>query len=153
MEVLDVDPVTFIPPFDTYDNNTVLALRELGFKTVSGGIGFTEEYYNRTAPFIMHEIVHIPETQAFVMNWEDHTFYNLTLLKKRFQNFYEKRLIYVQMTHYFTFTGREKLDQLNDFLDFIKNHDSVKFMTLGKFGEAYLEGRIKKTAEGWLLST
>ena len=152
-ETLNVDPVTFIPPFDTYDNNTALALKELGFKAVSGGAWFTEVYYNRTNPFITQEIVHLPESQAFIMNWENHTFYTLNFLKTRFDDFYEKRLIYIQMIHFFTFTSQEKLDQLQGFIDFIKNHEKVKFMTLRSFAEAYLDGKIEKTAEGWKVSS
>ena len=151
-ETLNVDPVTFIPPFDTYDNNTAIALKELGFEVVSGGAWFTEVYYNGTKPFITHEIVHVPGSQAFVKNWENHTFYSLDFLKNRFDEFYERRLIYIQTIHFFTFTSQEKLDQLTAFIDFIKNHEKVKFMTLRSFAEAYLDGRIEKTAEGWKVS-
>jgi peptidoglycan/xylan/chitin deacetylase (PgdA/CDA1 family) len=151
-ETLNVDPVTFIPPFDTYDNNTALALEELGFKAVSGGAWFTEAYYNRTNPFIMQEILHVPASQAFIKNWENHTFHTLDFLKTRFDDFYEKRLIYIQTIHFFTFTSQEKLDQLEAFIDFIKNHEKVKFMTLRSFAEAYLDGKIEKTAEGWKVS-
>lgn len=148
-DTLNVDPVTFVPPFDTYDNNTALALKELGFKTVSGGAWFTEEYYNRTNPFTMQEILHIPASQAFVENWKNQTFHTLDFLKNRFDDFYEKHLVYIQTIHYFTFTTQEKLDQLGAFIEFIKNHEKVKFMTLRTFTEAYLDGKIEKTPEGW----
>lgn len=151
-DALSIDPITFIPPYDTYDNNTALALREFGFKVVSGGAWFTDVYYNRTPPFVMQGIVHIPESQGFVMSWENHAFYSIDFLKSRFEDAYEKRLIYVQMLHFFTFANQEKLDQLRAFIKFIKSHEGVKFMTLGDFGEAYLEGKIEKTAEGWLVS-
>ena len=148
-ETLNADPVTFIPPFGTYDNNTVLALKELGFGVVSGGAEFTKEYYDRTNPFITQEILHVPESQPFIMEWKNHTFYTLDFLKNRFDDYYESGLIYVQTIHYFTFTNQEKLDQLKDFIAFIKNHEKVKFMTLRSFAEAYLDGKIEKTAEGW----
>ncbi len=152
-ETLNVDPVTFIPPFGTYDNNTVLALKELGFEAVSGWAQFTKEYYNKTDPFITEGIFHVPESQSFVMNWQNHTFYTLDYLKNRFDDYYEKRLIYVQSIHYFTFTNQEKLDELKDFIGFIKDHDKVKFMTLRSFAEAYLNGKIERTAEGWKVTT
>lgn len=152
-ETLDVDPVTFIPPFDTYDNNTARALKELDLKVVSGGAWFTELYYNRTNPFIMQEVLHVPASQAFIKNWKNHTFYTLNFLKTRFDEFYEKRLIYLQTIHFFTFTSQEKLDQLEAFINFIKNHEKVKFMTIRGFAEAYLGGKIQKTAEGWRVSS
>ena len=149
---LDVDPVTFIPPFGTYDNNTVLALKELGFEAVSGWAQFTKEYYNKTDPFITEGIFHVPESQSFVMNWKNHTFYTLDFLKTRFDEYYGGGLIYVQTIHYFTFTSQEKLDQLKEFIDFMKDHEKLRFMTLRGFTEAYLDGKIEKTAEGWRVS-
>ncbi len=151
-ETLNVNPITFIPPFGTYDNNTALALRELGFKAVSGDAWFTEAYYNRTNPFITQEILHVPASQAFIRYWENHTFHTLDFLKAKFDDFYEERLIYVQTIHFFTFASQEKLDQLKAFIDFIKNHEKVKFMTLGSFAESYLDGKIEKTADGWEVS-
>jgi len=151
-KTLDVDPVTFIPPFGTYDNNTVLALKELGFKAVSGGARFTKVYYNKTDPFITEGIFHVPESQSFVMNWQNHIFYTLDFLKTRFDEYYESGSIYVQTIHYFTFTSQEKLDQLKDFIDFMKDHEKLRFMTLRDFTEAYLDGKIEKTAEGWRVS-
>ena len=149
---LNVDPVTFIPPFGTYDNNTVLALKELGFRAVSGGARFTKVYYNKTNPFVTQEILHVPESHVFIKNWQNHTFYTLDFLKTRFDEYYERGSIYVQTIHYFTFTSQEKLDQLKDFIDFVKNHDRLKFMTLRGFTQAYLDGKIEKTAEGWRVS-
>jgi len=151
-ETLNVDPVTFIPPFGTYDNNTALALKEIGFKAVSGDAWFTEAYYNRTNPFILQEILHVPASQAFVKNWENHTFHTLDFLKTRFDDFYKNHSVYIQTIHFFTFTIQEKLDQLEAFLDYIKGHERVKFMTLRSFAEAYLDGKIEKTAEGWQVS-
>ena len=148
-ETLDTDPVTFIPPFGTYDNNTILALKALDFQTVSGWGQFTKEYYNRTGPFITQEILHVPESQSFVKSWHNHTFYTLEFLKNRFDDYYEKGLIYVQTIHYFTFTDQEQLDQLRAFIEFIKDHKDVEFMTLRRFAEGYLDGKIEKTTEGW----
>ena len=151
-KTLDVDSVTFIPPFGTYDNNTVLALKELGFEAVSGWAQFTKEYYNKTDSFITEGIFHVPESQSFVMNWQNHTFYTLDFLKTRFDEYYGGGLIYVQTIHYFTFTSQEKLDQLKDFIDFMKDHEKLRFMTVRDFTEAYLDGKIEKTAEGWRVS-
>jgi len=151
-KTLNIDPVTFIPPFGTYDNNTVLALKELGFKAVSGWGQFTTEYYHQTEPFITQEILHIPESQSFIKYWQNHTFYTQDSLETRFDESYERGLIYVQTIHYFTFTSQEKLDQLKDFIDFMKNHEKLRFMTLRGFTEAYLDGKIEKTAEGWRIS-
>lgn len=151
-ETLNVDIVTFIPPFDTYDNTTAIALKKLDFKVVSGGAWFTEAYYNRTDFFIMHEILHVPASQEFIRCWENHTFHTLDFLKTRFDDFYKKCSIYIQTIHYFTFTTEEKLDQLEAFIDYIKGHMGIKFMTFRSFAEAYFDGKIEKTAEGWKVS-
>ena len=148
-EALNIEPVTFIPPFNTYDNNTVLALKNLGFKVISGGGFFTKFYYGKNQPFTMNGLVHIPDSQFFVKDWKNLSFYSLDFLKKRFESFYKKKLVYVQTIHYWAFDTEEKLNMLRSFIRFIKNHEKVKFMTLKSFGEAYLENRIKKTVNGW----
>ncbi|RJX15898.1 DUF2334 domain-containing protein [Candidatus Bathyarchaeota archaeon] len=89
-EALNIEPVTFIPPFNTYDNNTVLALKNLGFKVISGGGVFTKFYYGKNQPFTMNGLVHIPDSQFFVKNWKNLSFYSLDFLKKGLKVFIRK---------------------------------------------------------------
>lgn len=144
------EPVdTFIPPFNTYDQTTVVELVDAEIPIVSGGKWFTRDYFDTAdIPFTAGGALHIPQTHAFVSDWETAAFYSLEDMIAAFDRVYAEGDLYVQMMHYQHFTTNERLDQLRSLLRHIKR-DGVGFMTLTAFGNAYLDGTIKRAEEGW----
>ncbi|EJN59976.1 DUF2334 domain-containing protein [Halogranum rubrum] len=144
-------PDTFVPPFDTYDNETVRALVRANFTTVSGGGWFTESYYGQTEPFESGGIHHVPNSQPFVEDWSTHAFYSDDVLEQQFDASYRNHSLYVQMIHYQTFTDDERLQSLRSLIHHMKSKEGVRFTTLGEFTEQSRQDELKRVDDGWLV--
>jgi len=142
---------TFIPPMDTYDNDTVRTLDEQDFTLVSGGGWFTKHYYNQTGVFEYGGVLHIPNSNGFVENWSTNELYSQSELQRSFDRAYENDSIYVQMLHYPQFDTSEKRDRLRDLIEYMKSKGDVKFTTLGRLAERFQENTIRRTDDGWQL--
>lgn len=141
---------TFVPPFNTHDRNTTLALREAGYTTVSANQWFNRGYYGEEDVFVADGMVHVPSSESFVANWTTNQFKEPDALRASFESAYEDGSLYVQMLHYPTFDDERKVERLRSFVQFVKGHEDVKFTTLGEFAQAYRTGRLLKTDDGWL---
>jgi peptidoglycan/xylan/chitin deacetylase (PgdA/CDA1 family) len=98
---------TFIPPFDSYDNNTLIALREQGFTVIS-----TDDYTEAvlfghpppprnlpptpqspdlptSQPFILNGLLHLPANYE-TYNWTTSSFIPLEKQEQRFDLFYAR---------------------------------------------------------------
>lgn len=151
---------TFVPPMNTYDDETVRAVEESGYTTISGGTWFTDQYYDRdgagneTAYFETGEVRHVPETQAFE-DWNAYDgsgevpFHETETLTDAFDETHEENGVFVQMIHYQYFTTEERLEQLRTLIGHMKSTDDVGFMTLGQFSDGLENGAIERTDEGW----
>lgn len=144
-------PRTFIPPLDTYDNNTVRALVEANYTVVSGGGWFTNQYYGETRPFETNGLLHVPNSQSFVKNWSTNEFYSERAIERRFDRAYQNQSLYMQMLHYPTFTDESKLETLRGVIEHMKSKEGVRFMTVGSFAEKYQSGELKRVDDGWLV--
>lgn len=147
-----VTPTTFVPPFDAYDEVTVEVLVDGGYRVVSGSDDQTEPVFGEREPFLSNGIVHVPNDGDIVADWSTHAFYTPEQMQARFDQAYEDGESYVQMIHYFTFTSEEKREQLQSFVQYIKGHDDVLFLSLGEFGQATTDGRLTQTDSGWVYS-
>lgn len=148
-----VRPTTFVPPFNTYDENTIAALDERGIHTVSGGAWFTEAYYDRSDSFRTGDALHVPSSHSFVANWSTNEFHDNATLRRSFDAAYENRSLYVQMLHYPTFTDDTKLAQLRSLIRYMKSREDVGFLTLADFARAVRSGALERTADGWRYRT
>ncbi|SEQ51726.1 DUF2334 domain-containing protein [Natrinema salaciae] len=148
-DCLETTPRSFVPPYATYDNATVSALAAENFTTVAGGGWFTESYYGRTEPFETDSVVHLPEDQGFVKNWETNAFHEPQTLRNQFEDAYTSGEIYVQGLHYWTFDSDRRFEQLESFIRYVKRHDDVLFLTLEEFGDASRDGRLTEAGNGW----
>lgn len=150
-ECVDHDVETFIPPMNTYDENTVTALDEVGYTTVSGAGWMTEALYGESRAFREGGLVHAPMWEdASMLNWSDPNpdYYEFEELQATFDEALEANAAYVHMLHYFTFTEDEHFELMADFLDYVDDHD-VRFMTIGEFGQGVADGDVERTDDGW----
>ncbi|WP_135830198.1 DUF2334 domain-containing protein [Halorussus halobius] len=146
---VDRTPATFVPPFDTYDDETASALAARNYTVVSGGGWFAAEYYDETGPFEDGGVVHLPNAQSFVKNWTTNEFHDQRHLERQFDEAYRNGEVYVQMLHYPTFTDEAKRDRLRGLIHHMQSKEDVAFMTVGEFARKYRDGRLTRTAEGW----
>lgn len=150
-------PEVFVPPFGTYSNETARILDEEGYLAVSGGGWYTRSYYGPSGdqrhveePFRANGLLHVPRSKAFVENWTTGEFYSMDAIRKRFERTYENNGVYVQMIHYPIYTDEEKLRKLRHFIQYVKGHHGVKFMTLGEFARSYESGRLERIEDRWV---
>ncbi len=138
---------SFIPPFDTFDNNTLEAASELGF------IVFSARYNETSAaigePYIYKKLVVIHASQSLTKNWETGATESYDELKRSFDKVYDKGGVFVLETHYFRF-NRKNAEIIRKLIHYMKGKD-VAFMKLGDFGEGYLNGTVRKENGFWVI--
>lgn len=144
-------PTTFIPPFDTYDNNTVRALTEQQYTAISGGGWFTIQHYNTSKPFQTGDVLHVPNSKSFVSDWSNDEIYTERELEQSFDAAYENNDLYMQMLHYPTFTDEKRLQTLRGLIQHMKSKDGVYFTTVGEFAAQSRNGELKRVDDGWLV--
>ncbi|SFL39235.1 Peptidoglycan/xylan/chitin deacetylase, PgdA/CDA1 family [Halogranum rubrum] len=142
---------TFIPPFDTYDNNTVRALTRQNYTAISGGGWFTIQYYNESEPFETGGMLHVPNSHSFVKDWSADELYTEEELEEAFDATHQNNGVYVQMLHYPTFTDESRLQTLRGLIHHMKSREGVRFMTLGEFAERSQQGKLERVDDGWLV--
>lgn len=156
-ECVDSPSKTFIPPMNTYDDNTTRLLAEENYTVVSGGDWFTDQYYDvddGAEYFEAGGLLHVPENQAFE-NWSEHDggeevpFEDTETLTNSFDETHEENGVHVQMLHYQYFTTEERLDQLRELIQHMKSTDDVGFMTLEQLANGLENGTVERTDDGW----
>jgi peptidoglycan/xylan/chitin deacetylase (PgdA/CDA1 family) len=158
-ECVDSPSKTFIPPMNTYDDNTTRLLAEENYTVVSGGDWFTDGYYERDSDtdaeyFEAGGMLHVPENQAFE-NWGEHDgtsevpFEDTETLTNSFDETHEENGVHVQMLHYQYFTTDERLEQLQELIQHMKSTDGVGFMTVEQFANGLENGTVERTDDGW----
>ncbi|MEM4780913.1 MAG: DUF2334 domain-containing protein [Halalkalicoccus sp.] len=150
---------TFIPPMNTYDDDTVRAVENGSYTTISGGTWFTDRHYDRAgagddpAYFETGEVRHVPETHAFE-DWGAHDGGEVPLkdtetLTDEFDGVHAENGVYVQMLHYQYFTTEERLDRLRELIRHMKATGGVGFMTVEQFSSGLENGAVERTDDGW----
>jgi hypothetical protein len=167
---------TFIPPFHTYDNNTLIAIRSEGLNVVStddyveavlyrkpspppSSLPLGETYpqespdLSTSQPFVLDGIVHMPANME-LYNWTAGAFVPLEQLERRFELFYARPgSTFIILLHHYLFTSEESFQELRGLVDFIIGHEGVKFMTLAESARLLATGMLKRTQNGWELLT
>ncbi|MFC6905911.1 DUF2334 domain-containing protein [Halalkalicoccus tibetensis] len=148
---------TFVPPMNTYDENTAELLAEEEYTVVSGGDWFTDGYYDVDEDEYYFEaggMLHVPENQAFE-DWGAYDgtgevpFEDTETLTGAFDETHADNGVHVQMIHYQYFTSEERLDQLRDLIQHMKATDDVGFMTLEQLSKGLENGTVERTDDGW----
>lgn len=148
-ECLGTPPTAFVPPYGTYDDATIRALAAENVSILSDSDWFTSDYYGETDPFETRGVLHVSEDHGFVSDWNTGDFHEQSTLRERFDAAYRAGELYVHVLHYWTFDDADRRDQLRSFLDYVKRHDGVLFMTVSQFAEAYRDGRLTRTDDEW----
>lgn len=139
----------FIPPFDTYDNNTIEALRKAGIIVLSAR--YMNENESVGIPEVIDGLVVIHASQSLIGNWSTMTLNSYSDIKSSFDEMYEKGGVFVLEMHYHIFTKKQALRLVNDLIHYMKSKGNVAFMELGDFGEGYLNGTIRKEDGVWVI--
>ncbi|MDK2372626.1 MAG: DUF2334 domain-containing protein [Candidatus Korarchaeota archaeon] len=146
LETVGFRPITFIPPFDTYDSNTIRAAKELGFKV------FSARYSNESDPgwpVMMDGIVLINAATSLTKDWEEGSVRSFIELKNAFDRVYERGGVFVLEMHYYRFDDKT-IATIRELIHYMKEKD-VAFMTLGEFGTGYLKGTIRREGDMWII--
>lgn len=164
---------TFIPPFNSYDSNTLIALKEQGLTVIS-----TDDYAEAvlfgnpppprnlpptpqspdlptSQPFILNGLLHLPANYE-TYNWTTSSFIPLERQEQRFELFYARPgSTFTLLLHHwlYTYVPGGHFEELQSLIGFIKGHDGIKFMTIGQFTKLFTSGQLKKTPTGWQLSS
>jgi hypothetical protein len=172
----DVPITTFIPPFDTYDGNTPIAIRNQGLTAISSDHYVERVLYGKpppppaslpsgqtypqeppelstSQPFVLDGIVHLPANTE-LYNWTARSFIPLDSLQRRFELFYDRPgSTFMILLHHYLFTSEEPFQELRRLVDFIKTHEGVKFMTASQFARFFATGALRRTQNGWECSS
>lgn len=164
---------SFIPPFNSYDSDTLIALREQNLTVIS-----TDDYTEAvlfgnpppprnlpptpqspdlptSQPFVLNGIVHLPANYE-TYNWTTNSFIPLQKQEQRFELFYARPgSTFTLLLHHwlYTYIPGGHFEELQSFISYIKGHDGIKFMTMGQFTKLFTAGALKKTIAGWQLFT
>jgi peptidoglycan/xylan/chitin deacetylase (PgdA/CDA1 family) len=145
-------PTTFVPPFDSYDNQTVSALNQQGYDTISGG---TWTYGHPDAVFEQGGLMHVGyvTTQGLTQlyyNWtaSPPRAHSLSELNQSFDRARQTHSLFLFTLHYQQFTNESERERLREFIAYQKSTD-IAFMTVGQLAAAVNQGRLFQTDQGW----
>ncbi len=138
----------FIPPFDTYDNNTIKALRMANIRILSARYMDEKEY---TDPIIVDGVLLVHASQSLILNWSNITLNSYNDLVRSFDDVYDKGGVFVFEMHYYHFNKQKNLRLVRNLVHHMKAKEGVAFMKLGEFGEGYLNGTIRKESGIWII--
>lgn len=142
-------PRTFVPPFNTYDDETMRALHATNYTLVSGGAWFSQEYYGKTGVFTTNGIQHVPNDASFVDNWTTDAFYAQDDVNARFDAAYEDGSLFVQLLHYPAMQNESHRAALRGLIAHMQSKPGVRFMTLGELHRGLANGTIERVDGGW----
>ncbi len=148
LEESDAEVRVFIPPFDTYDNNTIKALSRADIRILSARYMDENE---STDPIIVDGVLLVHASQSLVLNWSNMTLNSYDDLIRSFDDVYDKGGVFVFEMHYYHFNKQKNLRLVRNLIHHMKAKEGVAFMKLGEFGEGYLNGTIRKESEIWII--
>lgn len=142
-------PTTFVPPMNTYDENTTRAAAATDYTTVSGGSWFTRQYYGEAPVFENGSVVHVASAGGYAENWATMETKSRAELQADFDEAYAEGGTFVMMIHYPDFDTPEKRADLRALLEHAKSREDVRFVTVGEFGSRVANGTMERTDDGW----
>lgn len=108
--IFQTEVISFIPPWNSYDDNTLNVLNEAGFKIVSSSI--TDGALSR------NDICYYPHTTG-----------ELHLLKTIISTNIDREGVIVVMIHDYDFTTNGAIESLDTLLSFIRHKEHLRFYT------------------------
>jgi peptidoglycan/xylan/chitin deacetylase (PgdA/CDA1 family) len=145
-------PVTFIPPFNTYDETTVDVLGHEGFDLVSGGWYFQSNYFGKQGIWEDDGVIHL-SSNLNLESWEQDIPYvrdSDSIIEDYEQNRKDHQLNVI-MLHYHYFTEGEQLETLKQVVAHVVDDDS-RILTLREFAEKSNEDGLERTENGWKIT-
>ncbi len=129
--LLDIHIETFIPPFDTYDNNTLNALTDLGVKTISASIfGATSCVSgNEKIMYMPATIANFDELQSLLSRYKDE---NVTIIL--YFHPYTFRGESISYSDEYDISRQITLTQLDKLLQQVKSQD-IDFYTFSTLSQ------------------
>jgi len=103
--------ITFIPPWNAYDKQTLNVMEKLGMKIISSSLTMNQPFFNASISYFPHTLEHPSEL--------------FTLMK----NLSNKKGIIVVMFHHYDFNKEFNLTDLDNILIQLKNYPFVHFST------------------------
>ncbi len=143
-----LDPVTFIPPYDTYDDGTLEAARRAGFTVFSARYSTDSD---PGVPLILDGIVVINAASSLTKDWETGDTRSYEELKEDFDRIYDEGGVFVLEMHYYRFDVKTTLT-VRKLIQYMREKDVV-FMKLGEFGAGYLDGTVRREGGVWVIGT
>ncbi|ELZ33346.1 deacetylase [Halogeometricum pallidum JCM 14848] len=145
-------PTTFVPPMNTYDENTTRAAAAADYVTVSGGSWFTRQYYGEAPVFESGSVVHVASAGGYVENWATLETKSRADLRADFDEAYAEGGTFVMMIHYPDFDAPENRADLRALVEHAKSREDVRFVTVGELGSRVANGTMVRTDDGWRVS-
>ncbi|MGV8093828.1 MAG: DUF2334 domain-containing protein [Mangrovibacterium sp.] len=110
--------VTFIPPWNAYDENTLTAMESLGFRVISSSLSFNQPSGNSSIIYLPHTIGHPGQLESILKNNKNRTG------------------IVVLMFHRYDLEKDYNLERLNSLLSRIKKMDYVQCQTFAELANS-----------------
>lgn len=146
-DCFETRPTSFVPPFNTYDENTVRVLSEMGFEIVSGGSYFQREHFGERGFWKHGGIMHLPANLA-MEDADTQEVRDIAALKAEYRQNRERHGLNVIMFHYDRYADESDRQTLNEMVRYASEDDS-KIMTLSEFARRERNGGLRRTADGW----
>jgi len=143
-------PRVFIPPYKTYDEQTVEALQENDFSLVSGGAEFQAAYFDKQGFWRDEGLLHLPMNLP-MEDWGTESVRDITALRSEFDENRMETSLNVVALHYYFYDNAEARQTLADIAEYAADSDGV-CMTLNEFARKATAGDIERLDDGWMIT-
>lgn len=148
---IDATPTVFVPPFNTYDEQTVAVLRDAGFSMVSGSEHFQREYFGERGLWWDDGMLCLP-TNLSMEDWETETVRSAAALRSDFDENRRESALNVVMLHYSFYDDADARETLVDLVEYAAASDG-RCMTLGEFAAKVTAGDAERVGDGWVVAS
>lgn len=148
---LDADSSVFVPPFNTYDEQTVDALQDAGFSLVSGGAYFQEDYFGEGGFWRDDGLVHLPANLS-MEDWESKAVRDVAELRSDFDENRRSTALNVVMLHYYFYDDADSRRTLAELVEYAAESDG-RCMTLDEFATKATTGDVERVDGGWVVGS
>lgn len=149
-DCLDAAPSVFVPPFNTYDEQTVEVLRAAGFSVVSGSVYPQEQHFGERGFWRDDGLVHLPATLS-MEDWETETVRDPAELRSDFDENRRSTSLNVVMLHYYFYDDADARETLADLVEYAAESDG-RCMTLDGFAARATAGDVERVDGGWVVA-
>lgn len=151
VDCLDASPSVFVPPFNTYDEQTVEVLRDTGFSLVSGGTYFQDEYFGERGFWRDDGLLHLPSNLS-MEDWESKRVRDPAELRSDFDENRRTAALNVVMLHYYFYDDANARGTLADLVEYAAQSDGL-CMTFDEFAAKATTGDVERVDGGWIVAS